>query len=262
MSSVSPADFAAAALRAPSSDVESVEEIKHGLTNRSWLVRLGTGAVVVRVSADAEQALQIDRCTEDLILRAVAAAGIGAPVLLNDPVQRVLVTRYLGPAWTRTDACVAHNIVRLAGVLRELHSLAVPGGVRVVDLAASVDAYLTTLNERGVETPLRTDALRARAHSCAASLRTGASYRLCHNDVHHLNVVDDGSLHLIDWEYAGAGTPYFDLASVCVYHSYGASGRRDLLAAYQADGHVQSMEQLELACWLFEYIRDLWFAVR
>ena len=263
---MSPAEIAAAALHASSFDVVSVEEIKHGLTNRSWLVHLrthvGTQAVVVRVSADTEQTLQIDRHSEDLILRAVAAAGIGAPVLVNDPVERLLVTRYLGPTWTSADACRAPNVVRLAVVLGNLHGLSVPNGVRSVDLAASVDGYLSTLNERGVETPLRTDSLRKRAHGCAATLSAGTIGRLCHNDVHHLNVVDDGSLHLIDWEYAGAGTPYFDLASVCVYHSYDAGMRRDLLTAYASDGDARSIERLELACWLFEYIRDLWFAVR
>ena len=64
----------------------------------------------------------------------------------------------------------------------------------------------------------------ARGGGVAAPGRGGAP---CHNDVHHLNVVGGDELRLIDWEYAGAGEPLFDLASVCVYHGYDRT-RREL----------------------------------
>ena len=70
------------------------------------------------------------------------------------------------------------------------------------------------------------------------------------------------SLRLIDWEYAGVGEPLFDLASVCVYHRYRRSQRERLLSAYAAPSEAVSWQRLELACWLFDYIRDLWMAVQ
>jgi thiamine kinase-like enzyme len=79
--------------------------------------------------------------------------------------------------------------------------------------------------------------------------------------VHHLNIIDGGALRLIDWEYAGLGEPLFDLASVCVYHRYSAPQRDALLAAY-ASGAAMSGSNFEAALWLFEYVRDLWTAVR
>ena len=206
--------------------------------------------------------MQIDRRTEDLILRAVAAAGIGAPVLSQRP----------GPA--RAGHALSGAGVDAHGRLRRarhfqtgwcparLHSLAVPDGVRVVDLAASVDGYLATLNERGVETPLRTDALRKRAHSYAASLNTGAAICLCHNDVHHStsSTMAAASHRLGIRGHRRADTSIWH-RSASITHTEPASAR-DLLAAYEADGHSQSTERLELCCWLFEYIRDLWFEVR
>ena len=256
---MSPADIAATALGISAADIGSVEPIAHGLTNRSWLVRAGAQAVVVRSSPPAEQALQIDRRSEYLVLHAVAAAGIGAPVLLDDAASQVLVTKYLGPVWTFEDAGSTHNIARLGALLNRLHRLAVPPGVRFVDLAESVDGYVATLAAQDAHPGLRSGDKRTRARDIVASLSGGSISCLCHNDVHHLNVVDDGrSLRLIDWEYAGTGEPLFDLASVCVYHSYASPTRRELLSAYGRG----SPERLELACWLFEYIRDLWFAVR
>jgi thiamine kinase len=85
---------------------------------------------------------------------------------------------------------------------------------------------------------------------------------LCHNDVHHLNLVDDGRLWLIDWEYAGQGDPYFDLASFCCYHTLSNSARRELLRTYLGQDNNAAVERLQRMCWVFNYIRDLWFAVR
>jgi hypothetical protein len=47
-----------------------------------------------------------------------------------------------------------------------------------------------------------------------------------------------------------------------VYHRYRRSQRERLLSAYAAPSEAVSWQRLELACWLFDYIRDLWLAVR
>ena len=85
---------------------------------------------------------------------------------------------------------------------------------------------------------------------------------LCHNDIHHLNIVGREQLRLIDWEYAGIGERMFDLASICVYNTFNREQRADLLRAYAVNHLYAQWNRLELACWLFEYIRELWMEVR
>jgi thiamine kinase len=257
-----PEHIAALALDVPFADIVASERIKHGLTNESWLVRTARDAVVVRVSNAAERELQIDRNSEAAILAAVAAADLGAPVLLCDPARHVLVTRYLGNPWTFDDALQFANIERLARTMQRLHVLPPPRGVRIVDLRTTVEGYLRTLDEYGTESPLRTEALRARARGAADSLSTDSVACLCHNDAHHLNIVDDGEVTLIDWEYAGVGERLFDLASACVYHGYDQVQRERLLSAYLTRRDWTVERRLDIACWLFEYVRDLWMAVR
>jgi thiamine kinase len=257
-----PAQVAAIALELGSGAIREIEPIKHGLTNRSWLVTTDQDRCVVRISDASADELQIDRNSEAVVLDVVARAGIGPDILRCDPERGILVTRYLGPTWTERDAHANENIERLARLLRRLHALDVPGGVRAVDLAETVRGYLRTLDERGIQSGLTLPALRDCADETAMQLRKGSTPRLCHNDVHHLNVVDGESLRLIDWEYAGMGEPLFDLASLCVYHRYRRSQRERLLSAYAAPSETVSWQRLELACWLFDYIRDLWMAVR
>jgi thiamine kinase-like enzyme len=67
---------------------------------------------------------------------------------------------------------------------------------------------------------------------------------------------------LIDWEYAGLGERFFDLASLCVYHRYDRQQREQLLIAYAAQSDAQHWHRLELSCWLFDYVRELWTQVR
>jgi thiamine kinase-like enzyme len=257
-----PGKIAAGALGVDVSEVQRVERIKHGLTNDSWRVQTAHGAVIVRLSNTAEQALQIDRQSEARVLALVAAAGLGPEVLMCDPARHVLVTREAGHIWTEADAHVAGNIERVAGILRQLHALGTPSEVRRVDLAATVRGYLAALQERGHHSQLTVSATRARAENAALALRQHGVECLCHNDVHSLNIVDNGALRLIDWEYSGIGERMFDLASICVYHGYARHERDRLLDAYLQHPTSSAASQLELACWLFEYVRELWTEVR
>lgn len=266
VSHAAPAVLAAVrALGLEAAAITGVTDIKHGLTNRSWLVQVGAEAVVVRLSDAAEDALQIDRASEARILSVVGAAGIGPCVLHCDPDRHILVTRYLGPTWSFEEAGDERNIDRLAALLQGLHRLTPPASVRRVDLAATVEGYWRTLDEHAAgAAALRP--LRERARQVAGSLDRDAAARLCHNDVHHLNIVEGpgaDALRLIDWEYAGVGEPMFDLASACVYHRHDRACRQRLLAAYLEGGvEPAAWHRLELACWLFEYVRELWTAVR
>lgn len=255
---MSPLDVAASLL---AGEVTHIERIKHGLTNESWLVRSTADAVVVRMSHPNSERLQINRASEALILAAVAQAGIGPQVLLHDPDNRILVTRYLGRTWNDGDATQAINIERVAQLLQRLHALDAPFGVHEIALARVVADYLRDLDAHGAGIAGGPAVMRRRAQEVAAALEAGSAPRLCHTDIHALNIVDDGELRLIDWEYAGLGEPLFDLASLCVFHRYSAEQRRLLLQSYCGPLEGNAWHRLELACWLFDYIRDLWLAV-
>jgi thiamine kinase-like enzyme len=143
--------------------VESIEHLKHGLTNESWLVRTERDALVIRRSNPEEASLQINRESEAAILAAVASAGIGPEVVRCDPTQHILVTRYAGATWSESDAIRPDNIERIAGLIRRLHALQPPAGAQQVDLATAVDGYLDTLDAHGVHCAIAVPALRRRA---------------------------------------------------------------------------------------------------
>jgi thiamine kinase-like enzyme len=259
---MSPRELAARALGIDVHEVVSVDEIKHGLTNESWLVRTASDAVVVRLSNRHWASLQIDRIAEALVLDVVGRAGIGPEVVASDVSRGVLVTRYLGPTGAPEQMTAPTLIERLGKTYRALHGMRPPDGIREVHLPTVIAGYLDTLDTLHLQIDAMEPHLRARAMALATEIAASSTPTLCHNDVHHLNLVDREPLRLIDWEYAGLGEPYFDLASVCVYHDYSMQHRVLLLQAYAGAADPAHVERLSKCCWLFEYIRELWTCVQ
>lgn len=240
----------------------AISRIKAGLTNESWLVAAGGDQIVVRLSTADDRLLRIDRRSEQRVLAAVERAGIGAEVLLVSPEERLLVTRHLaGRIWTREDMLVPDNIRQVAILMQRLHALPVPEGVVETHLPGVLNDYREALDRLGAPQPQGRWNPEELAEA-AVALSEGATRCLCHNDVHHLNLVAADRLWLLDWEYAGVGDPSFDLASICCYHGYGEAERRLLLRYYLGRDCDAAYARLGLACGLFEYISQAWGALR
>jgi thiamine kinase-like enzyme len=202
----------------------------------------------------SEAVTRIDRTSELRILQVAAQAGLAPDVVGSDEVAGLLLTRWLdGETWTLARAREDQAIVAVARLLRRLHRLAPPRAARRVELMSLMDHYLALSRENGAVG--RCQALRERARERLARIQS-ADPVLCHNDAHHLNLVEGERLWLIDWEYAGLNDASFDLAAFAGYHDLDASGTAVLLDAYGARGVVPS----EFADWrwIFEYVWALW----
>ena len=227
-----------------------------GLSNHAWIAETGAEKFFVRLnSADAAR-LGVDRHSECALLRVVAAAGIAPAVVRCAPGQRLLVTRHIpGETLDRDRALDARQIERLALALRRLHGLPVPDGIVRVDFAAQagrLEAQCQGAREVSAD-------LRSKARRALALLERGArADTLCHNDLHHLNLIfTPDRVWFVDWEYGGVGDPVFDFASFLCQHDCGMRERELLRRAY-GDGAIEA-GQLTAACWAFDYVQWLWY---
>jgi thiamine kinase-like enzyme len=111
-------------------------------------------------------------------------------------------------------------------------------------------------------------ALRAAAAAQLAALAAlpSGSRVLCHSDLHPLNLVDcaatldsRGALVLLDWEYAHASDPLWDLAGWSANTDLERELQQDLLAQYLGRAPAPD-EQLRLRrlAWLYDYVCLLW----
>lgn len=200
--------------------------------SRTWRVLVDGRQAVLRVDEPAARRLGLDRAAELAVLRAAAAAGLGPACLDADPAGGRLLTEWLpGRAWSAGDLREPANLRRAAALLRQVHGL--PPAGPVVDLAAAIDRYAA------LGGPLAPGAAREAREQLARCLAADAGASagglcLCHNDPTPGNFIAaaDGSLRLIDWEYAGLGHPAFDLAGLALGAGLDAAGDDVLLGAY------------------------------
>ena len=243
--------------------IRSVERIEHGLTNENWIARGPRESVVVRLNSPKADELGIERHHEAKVLEIATQAGVGPRVLKYDFDEDALITELLpGSPWSIEYARSHTGIARLAELMREVHALPIYDGIKRVDALAVVERYWATLERAGQLALAGSSEQRATARILGLRLREEVRPRLCHNDVHHLNLMDDGRVRLLDWEYAGLGDPYFDLAGICCYHEYDEEQCEALLKHYLGRSDVKGSVRLKAACWMFNYIRALWGAVR
>jgi thiamine kinase-like enzyme len=226
-----------------------------GQSNHAWRVELRDCAWSVRLNAADAARLGVDRSSECRLLGIAAAAGLAPAVLRCDPQAGLLVCRFLeGRSWTREDFCLPENLGRLGGLLRRLHELPASDDVQEVSFEQQARRLESEVPEERLPV-----ALGAQSGKVFDRLAVRQGDCLCHNDLHHLNVVDDGErLWLVDWEYGGRGDPLYDLASCLCQHPEPRSALAGLLPGY-GGSLPGSASELEDACWAFDYVRLLWY---
>jgi thiamine kinase-like enzyme len=234
--------------------------LEGGLSNRAWRLDARDGPYFVRLGHPDAARLGVDRANECRVLRSVAAAGLAPGLVACAPSLNLLVTRYVEAAtWQATDVTRPGNLRRVAACLRQLHGTALPAGVHTVDYAVQA---------RSLEAALPpgdglADELRGRASRAFRRIEERAvPWTLCHHDLHHLNLLDDGMrLWLVDWEYGGRGDPLMDIAGFLAMHDLGAAATDEFLAAY---GRLEpaDRDRVAEARWVFDYVQWLWYRLR
>ncbi|GIU98224.1 MAG: choline kinase [Actinomycetota bacterium] len=189
-----------------------------GITNRNVRVEVDGEAFVVRIPGRDTELLGIDRRAEHAAALAAAEAGVGPDVVAFVPSRGALVTRFLEGAApipevelrTRT---ALEPVVR---AVRAFHACPpIPGRFPVFRV---IERYREVAEERGVAIPSAYD----EAHAVAARIEAAFSATPitpvpCHDDLLNANLLRrDGRVWLVDFEYAGMGDPYFDLANLAV----------------------------------------------
>lgn len=236
-------------------DARVQSRLSNGPTNASYLVELKGDRYVLRLDKPEAARLGLDRALERRVSEIAAAAGLGPEPLHSDHESGICLRRFIpGRAWSESDFAKRGNLKRLAGVLRTLHDL--PAGAIDFDPLAAAKRYTEQ-----VDTP-EARRICKRAEQLSSLIDSARQQRaLCHNDLVCDNIVvaAGGKLMLIDWEYAGVGDPFFDLAVVVQHHRLREDLRRWFLEAYL--GHSVSAEdtqRLSLHCRFYQCLLDLW----
>lgn len=227
------------------------EQLADGPTNLSVRVEQGGRAFVLRLDKPDASRLGLDREAELVVIEAIAKAGLGVKPVHFDAGGGICLRPYIaGRTWTRAALSNEGSLERLAELLRALHALPPVGAEFKPLLAAGRYARQLGTTEAGN--------LFGQVASAYALIERGQPV-LCHNDLVCQNILEGEELTLIDWEYAGIGDPFFDLAVVVQHHELEEPLARKFLAAYLRHEPSQGeSDRLAKQCRFYQALLKLW----
>lgn len=204
-----------------------------GMTNRNYVVEDGAGRHVVRLGADMPHHM-ILRWHEAAAARAAHAAGLSPEIEHAQP--GILVMRHVdGRSLTPEDLRDRARLPAIAALLRRCHR-ELPRHLAGPALAfwpfQVVRSYIAALRAAASPWAARLDGFAALADRLEDGLAP-MPFVFGHNDLLAANLIDDGRrLWLIDWDYAGFGSPLFDLANLASNNALSSGDEAALLEAY------------------------------
>ena len=250
-----------------------IEVLGGGITNCNFKVVLDDGAYMLPDRRQGHGAAGIDRRVEHEASLVAAAVGVGPEVVaFIEP----------GAISSRVSSKVTSSRPRRSGSRRRFAGSpsrcepCTPArrSRRPFDPFRVVEAYAATAALHGITVP---DASRLRAETAnrIERARGPAPERPCHNDLLTANFIDDGSrIRIVDWEYAGMGDVFFDLANFVVDNADLIGGKPGLpprvprrsatRGRAQADADAVSMSDFREAMWgvVQQAVSDLDFDFR
>jgi thiamine kinase-like enzyme len=214
-----------------------------GLTNENYRITVDGEPFVLRISGQNTDRLGINRIHELESLQAAAAAGIGPDIVAFLPPEGHLVTRWVdGRHWQASEYRTPGHVRLLTEIVKRIHALR-PGKATFSPFQR-VTTYLETAHDFGVLLPTGLDSFLRTMYAVEADQKSDSSdwLRFCHNDlvsVNYLFIEREQSIKVIDWEFAGLGDIYYDLATVVYTHD--------------SDGPISpELEEVMLACYFGE----------
>jgi thiamine kinase-like enzyme len=237
------------------------EVLGGGITNHNLKVEVDGERFVLRVAGKGTNLLGIDRVVEVAATEAAAALGIGPEVVEFVEPEGWLVTRFIEGGIPSVERMRQPNMLaRVAAALRAYHDgPEIPG---TFDSFRVVEVYRRTALDRGGAVPETYEW----AHEIAGRIEAKRSAETpvpCHNDLLNANFLDDGErLRIVDWEYAGMGDRFFDLANFSINHELDAAQSETLLAAYFGAARSEDVAALELMRFMSDFREAMWGVVQ
>lgn len=223
-----------------------ITPLSGGITNINFRIDVDGRSYVLRMGGAKTDLLGIDRGIERAAAERAAEVGVGPAVERFVADEEWLVTKFIeGRSISVDEMRQPETIRRVAGALRRFHGAGtIPGRF---DSHEVVEEYRREAVQHGVRVPSAFADARVISERIRESRGRQPSVP-CHNDLLNANFLDDGEIRIVDWEYAGMGDRFFDLANFSVNHGFDEDQDRELLVAYfgaAGDAHLRALRQMK-----------------
>ena len=239
-----------------------VSPLSGGLTNQNYRVDVGKRSYVLRISGERTELLGIDREYEYRTQMIAGELGIAPEVVTFIEPEGYLITKFIeGREIPPEEMRKPENIANVASVLNEIHSMpSIPG---VFSPFMVVRSYEKIAREHNVTFPEKYDWLISQMTDAEAAMQnTSRIQRPCHNDLLNGNFLLANKLYILDWEYAGMGDIYFDLANFSNNHELSEHEDHLLLDCYFGNVNSQTIAHLNIMKIMSDFREAMWGLVQ
>ena len=236
-----------------------LEPLGGGITNHNFRVACDGERFVLRIGGKDTDLLGIDREAERAAAETAAAVDVGPEVVAF--VDGCLVTRFVeGEPVPLEEMRRPETLRETAELLRRVHEG--PSFPAHFNAFRVVEAYRRTAVSHGVTIPEEYDAAKRRADQIESELGPRPEHP-CHNDLLNANFIrsPDG-IRIVDWEYAGMGDRFFDLANFSVNHELSDGETDVLLEAYFGETREADREHVRLMRFMSDFREAMWGVVQ
>jgi thiamine kinase-like enzyme len=234
-----------------------------GITNQNYRVDTGDESFVLRIAGEKTELLGINRDYEYAANLAAGNLGIAPQVYYYIQPEGYLVTCFIEASpLPPSEIRQPDNLRKVAELVRKFHSMPpIPGSFSVFHI---VEDYAKTARSYNVDLPEKYEWLREQMYTARAAFdKDPQPLCPCHNDLLNENFLQqEGKIYLLDWEYAGMGDLFFDLANFAAHHRLIDEEERYFLSCYFDQVSEKHWARLKVMKILSDFREAMWAVVQ
>jgi thiamine kinase-like enzyme len=245
-------------------DIQSTP-LKGGITNTNYRIDAGGSSYMLRITGESTDLLGIRRQVEHQANLYAGRLGVAPEVLyFIEPegylVTRFIVGRHIPPAEIKQE----YYLRQVARKLRLFHRNA-PGLAGEFNVFRRVEMLAEISRQHACTFPFDFDWIMGKMREVEAALLEDPYVPTpCHCDLLNLNFLGETTpgdlveIKILDWEYAGQGDIFFDLANFGHHHALNDDQVRLLLGEYFGEVTVKNFARLKLMWPMSEIHEAMW----
>jgi thiamine kinase-like enzyme len=236
-----------------------------GITNLNYKIDTDRKSYVLRITGADTDKLGIKRDVEHQANLEAGKLGVAPEVEYFIEPEGYLVTRFInGKRLPPEEITKPDNIIRVVRKIRLFHKQC-PPLMGEFNVFRRVEWLTSISKSNNCKFPFDFDWIMKKMCEVEEALAKDPYIPTpCHDDLLNLNWLDEdvpgeiGEIRLLDWEYAGMGDIFFDLANFCHHHRLRDDQVRLLLQEYFGEVTPQNFARLKLMWPMSEIHEAMW----
>lgn len=240
----------------------NVSPLEGGITNHNFRVDAGGKSFHLRLPGENTDMLGINREHEHRANRIAGELEVAPEVVYSILPEGCLITRFIeGRHIAPEEVREPKNIPRAAETLHKIHALpTIPGLFSAFQVVRN---YAAIARRYRVPFPANFDWLISQINEAEAALMRQPLIRYpCHNDLLNGNFLLAERLFVLDWEYAGMGDVFFDLANFSNNHELSEHESHFLLNCYFGEVTPQHWAHFNIMKIMSDFREAMWGLVQ